>query len=406
MNRGISPTRRHGAELLAMTTAFLLLVSRSPAEPEFEAGVDRNTSAAPVPAVLQSLLVESWEAYKKRFIQADGRVIDFGNNGVSTSEGQAYAMLRAVWMDDFGTFRRTFDWAERNLNAGVRTDHLHGWKWGPRDDGSWGVYDRTSATDADELIAFALIEAEARWPNVDYHEHIVSLLEDIWSRQTRAIAGRRYVLGGDWPKSDAPVRVNPSYYMPFVYRSFSRIDSARPWTNAIDVSYEVFTTCRSAVGLPVNWCLLDQESPRLTVSRELTDRSSDFGYDAFRVLWNLAFDYVTNHEPRAMEAMAATEWLRRYWVLRRELPALVSADGIPLVSHDYTGMYAAYLPALSLIDPPEAARMFRTKLLAHYHDGVWGNPTDYYAQNWCWFGVYLYDKILRTGIARLDKTHP
>src|SRR5215475_8319722 len=41
-----------------------------------------------VPAVLR----ESWKAYVERFVQRDGRVIDYKADGISTSEGQAYAM--------------------------------------------------------------------------------------------------------------------------------------------------------------------------------------------------------------------------------------------------------------------------------------------------------------------------
>ena len=45
-------------------------------------------------------LKESWEAYRKRFIQGDGRIIDWEAEEKSTSEGQAYAMFRAVFADD------------------------------------------------------------------------------------------------------------------------------------------------------------------------------------------------------------------------------------------------------------------------------------------------------------------
>ena len=58
------------------------------------------TAAAPMPA----LLVAAWSGYKLHFIQADGRVVDPEGAHGSTSEGQSYAMLRAVWMDDRATF--------------------------------------------------------------------------------------------------------------------------------------------------------------------------------------------------------------------------------------------------------------------------------------------------------------
>ena len=55
-------------------------------------------------------LKESWDAYRKRFIQADGRIIDWEAEEKSTSEGQAYALFRAVFVDDRESFDRTLKW--------------------------------------------------------------------------------------------------------------------------------------------------------------------------------------------------------------------------------------------------------------------------------------------------------
>src|SRR5262245_61394608 len=96
------------------------------------------------------VLKDSWKAYVQRFIQEDGRVIDHSAGGVSTSEGQAYAMLRAVWIGDRNTFDRTFNWALNNLNSRIRTDHLWAWKWGKDSNGKWGVLDKAFASDADQ----------------------------------------------------------------------------------------------------------------------------------------------------------------------------------------------------------------------------------------------------------------
>ena len=49
-------------------------------------------------------LAETWRAYVSRFVEADGRVVDPKAGGITTSEGQAYALLRAVWMDDRPVF--------------------------------------------------------------------------------------------------------------------------------------------------------------------------------------------------------------------------------------------------------------------------------------------------------------
>src|SRR5215510_15844436 len=95
-------------------------------------GCEKDTSRG-VPPMLQ----ESWTAYVQRFIQQDGRVIDHSAAGISTSEGQAYAMLRAVWIGDREHFDKTFNWAINNLNSGIRMDHLWAWKWGKNAKGKW-----------------------------------------------------------------------------------------------------------------------------------------------------------------------------------------------------------------------------------------------------------------------------
>ena len=51
-----------------------------------------------------SVLSSSWEKYKEQFINQDGRVIDYSQGDITTSEGQSYAMLRAVWIDDKAAF--------------------------------------------------------------------------------------------------------------------------------------------------------------------------------------------------------------------------------------------------------------------------------------------------------------
>ncbi len=82
------------------------------------------------------LLLESWQAYRQQFIQSDGRVIDWEAEGRSTSESQAYAMLRAVLIDDPDTFAKTLKWGEDNLQrrnspgGDMPGETLWAWKWG------------------------------------------------------------------------------------------------------------------------------------------------------------------------------------------------------------------------------------------------------------------------------------
>src|SRR5438552_3895428 len=54
-----------------------------------------------------------WETYKHDYWDSTtGRTIDRQRNNVTTSEGQSYTMLRAVWQDDKGTFDKTWEWTK------------------------------------------------------------------------------------------------------------------------------------------------------------------------------------------------------------------------------------------------------------------------------------------------------
>jgi endo-1,4-beta-D-glucanase Y len=104
-------------------------------------------------------LEASWLGYKKYFIESSGRVTRPEHGGDTVSEGQAYAMLRAVWLDDKKTFDKCYGWAEKNLSRRVRTgDNLLAWHW---KDG--GVSDWMPASDADLDYVIALAFASRKW---------------------------------------------------------------------------------------------------------------------------------------------------------------------------------------------------------------------------------------------------
>ncbi len=67
-----------------------------------------------------------WSSYKYHYVQ-NGRVVEVDEHGITTSEGQSYAMLRAVWSHDRLTFDQVWGWTRDNLR--VRRDALFAWKW-------------------------------------------------------------------------------------------------------------------------------------------------------------------------------------------------------------------------------------------------------------------------------------
>src|ERR1700761_5217300 len=116
-----------------------------------------------------------WPGYRtfvERFVQADGRVIDYSTpTQKTTSEGQSYAMFFALVANDRATFDRLLGWTRTNL-AGNQFDadnmHLPAWQWGRKQDGSYGVLDPNSASDSDLWIAYDLLQAGRLWRDTTY----------------------------------------------------------------------------------------------------------------------------------------------------------------------------------------------------------------------------------------------
>lgn len=94
-----------------------------------------------------------WSFYEQTYL-SNGRVISLDENGIRTSEGQGYAMLRAVWPNDRLAFSSVWKWTKQNLK--VRPDTLFAWQWKGK------LLSTNSATDADTGIALALILASRR----------------------------------------------------------------------------------------------------------------------------------------------------------------------------------------------------------------------------------------------------
>ena len=105
-----------------------------------------------------------WEAYKRAFITAQGRVVDTGNGDISHSEGQGYGMLLAVAANDRAAFDLIWGWTRANLM--VRPDALFAWRW--EANARPAVADFNDAADGDILIAWALSEAGEAWRDAAY----------------------------------------------------------------------------------------------------------------------------------------------------------------------------------------------------------------------------------------------
>ncbi len=361
--------------------------------------VARTTSPNPIDR--STLLKESWWAYRDRFIQQDGRVIDWESDQRTTSEGQAYALLRAVFADDPDSFQRVLNWAEANLARkggrsdppGQLTDRLWTWKWGRQPAQSkteWGVIDGNFASDADIDACYALILAAKRWNRPQYLALAQQKLPDLWQSATIAIRGSRYLLPGPAAafRRDDVITLNPSYLAPYAFRLFAEVDRDRPWLTLVDSSYQVLQESAqlSSVGLPSDWIGLEVKTGHYVGLS--TPVLSQYSFDASRVWWRVAWDAEIYNEPRAQSYLKRQlAHIQKIWQQKQKIPAQIDLQGNALVDYDATSQYGMLYIAFRQTDPELAEQIYQRKLTSSYRGGFWDSNNAYYTQNLVWFGL-------------------
>ena len=346
---------------------------------------------------IDKLLEESWNSYRQRFIQPDGRVIDFEDGDRSISEGQAYAMLRAFFANDPVTFAKTLEWAENNLARKIawwQIDRLWAWKWGQDGQGNWNILDKNFASDADIDAVFALILAGRRWNKPEYLDLARAKLEDLWRFSTTTDEeGKRYLLPGPrsaFQTSPSEIQLNPSYFAPYAFRLFAQVDPKHDWIGLVDTSYEVLerSAAVSSLGLPSDWIALDTRTDEFQPLLPPRSIQSRYSFDAYRVWWRVYLDAVWFESPRAIAFLEKhLQPLEKQWYIQRRIPATINLLGQPTVDYEATSQYGMLYAAFSLVKPQVAREILQYKLIPQYNNGFWDSDTAYYTQNLVWLGL-------------------
>lgn len=351
-----------------------------------------------------TLLSSSWEKYKVKFINKDGRVIDYSQNSITTSEGQSYAMLRSVWMDDKDTFDLVWKWTSENMDR--PNDELFGWRWGKLDGGKFGFLSgggENSASDGDSDIVLALIFAGRRWNEERYITDAKKILPDLWRINTASAAGKRYFIAGNWAQSPSELVLNLSYFSPYAWRIFATVDTKNDWESLIDPAYEVLEQSSQSqldkgkgVGLPPDWVVIERRSGTLKAST-IPNFTTNYSFDAMRTPFRIAIDYQWNKSEQAKKYLVTMcKELREEYTPDKKLVSSYSHDGVEVTNFENPSMYATSLGCFITIDPKIAKEIYEQKVINLYANdkSTFREDLPYYEQNWLWFGAALYNKAL------------
>lgn len=394
----------------------------------------------------QPLLQKSWRFYKQQFMP-DGTHVVSNNYGGTITEGQSYALLKALWMDEPETFTRIWQWTQTHMRRS--TDHLLGWRWGKHaQTGVEGLLEIENATDADQDIAYALLLAGERWRKPVFTQDGLAMARDIWRLNVKQQEGRYYLLPGTWEAFQSERLVlDPSYFAPYVYQTFARYDRlhAAGWRQLATDIYDTLDACSRLTTnqLPPNWCAvefptshrqkpvqsaarnqstysserLEKKSapnapstlskprpfalPRIVFSDLQGPGSRDFGYDAFRVYWRMLMDAKLSPSPgreRALAYLKSHDFLLKYWQQHQRVPEGFSSTGQPL-SQTTSGFSLGPVLVLNQVTPlpffrqPDGSAndvaFYHASLRPYYHaDGYWFNDYNDFLHSVIWLHLY------------------
>lgn len=355
-------------------------------------------SSEPIADSYQTILQDSWTFYKGRFLK-DGSHVVSNTYGGTISEGQSYAMLKAVWMDDPATFRRVWEWTKKHMAR--PQDSLPGWHWGQKEDGSEGLLQMETATDADQDIAYALLLAGEKWNEPSYIEDAKTLIRDLWAVAVRQINGKYYLMPGDWEGFFQEYQtMAPAYFAPYIYHRFAEVDPehADGWRQLANDIYDTLEACSNLTAnkLPPNWCAVtyvgEGETPQIVFSDKQGSTSRDFGYDSFRVYWRMAMDAKLSPSPgreRAKTYLQRHHYLLTYWQFKKRIPEGFSPDGKPLGNANSGFTMGPLLITAEYNQPSATQAIYRQTLAKHYNpEGYWFNDYNDYLHSVIWLHLY------------------
>lgn len=264
-----------------------------------------------------------WEKFANAHIQADGRVIDHNAGGLSTSEGQSYALFFSLVAGDKERFDQILKWTNNNLAQGDLGNNLPAWKWGRHSDGEWHVLDANPASDADLWIAYSLFHAADAWKQHGYRDTASALLKNISRQEVAALPelGNMLLPAPYGFALDAETwRLNPSYLPIQLLRYFATVDKPGAWNEIAMNTYRLISATSNR-GVVPDWALYGVQKG----FHPDNDRGSYSSYDAIRVyLWWA----MLNPRDPLFEALRPHVTGQAQFAMQRPLPERINvSDG-------------------------------------------------------------------------------
>lgn len=232
---------------------------------------------------------EWYDAWKEKYPQQCSGTIRPGVDPINKSlvEAQGWSMITAAYMGDKQIFDGLYDFYKMKCNS--QAGGMMGWKTTCS-----GYEDMGSATDGDIDVAFSLIVAYWQWGG-GYLEEAKKVIKNLEKLIVSCNGGLSALCGGYKNSAWGGCHeTDISYYTPAFFRIFAEITDNNTWTKLADDTYTILNNAaNNNTGLVPDWHGVNgQPGPN--------GRCGYYRYDACRVPWRIALDYLWNGNEKAL----------------------------------------------------------------------------------------------------------
>jgi endo-1,4-beta-D-glucanase Y len=268
---------------------------------------------------------------------------------LTVSEGHGYGMMLLALMaghdpDAQSLFDGMYAYFREHPTA--THDHLMSWN---QNTSCSDVQGNDSATDGDLDIAYALLLADKQWGScgrVDYLAEAGEVLADVLDGEVDPTQSFPYL--GDWVTPGSPPyddSTRSSDFMTGHFASFASVTGSAAWTDLRDSLYGIVSSLQAShsagTGLVPDF-VVDPDGTPSPAPAGFLEGATDgkYSYNACRVPWRLATDFVTNGDARAKAALdTLNAWIRTRTANDPEaIDAGYELDGDTIGGRDYPSM--------------------------------------------------------------------
>ncbi len=311
---------------------------------------------------------------------------------ITISEGMGYGMLLSAYFGEKGVFDSLFAFYKNKRTSTAY--NLMAWRVT-----CGGIIDPGSATDGDLDVTFALIIAHYQWGE-DYLIEADSIISILKEHYFVSCGSGIYTMkpGGRWGGCGL---TDISYYTPAYFKVFAEETNDPFWDIVADDAYTILNNGADATtGLVPDWQSYDG-----VPGGDPPSRRDYYRYDACRVPWRMALDYIWNGD---VDAQAACDKISdfAYSIGPANIVDGYELDGTPHDSAQYNNSsFVGGFAVGSMCNSQAAVDTFASRLL--YLDGVGWDDQYYNLSLRCLYSLVLtgnfWDPLDGTGV---EETEP